>query len=280
MKVKWIVENFTDSEDYNVLITAIKDSGRDCFVIGKRNHFDFDPSGFNENDCVIFQGSIQMTKNVASRLPKGCFPICYSSWENYLCSSYYPKFKKFLFNDINEFTTLGNLKSDKFEFYRKYGRDAMMFIRPDSGEKTFQAQLIDILDFDRFCNNAITNSAVDTDLVMVSTPKKINGEYRFICSKYNNGEIISASTYQYQGQSTLIPSVPPNATSKCREILDSGNYPDSIFCIDIAEDSDGNCWLLELTSFSSAGLYMSNKSDIVKRVNEIVEMEYKEKYER
>jgi hypothetical protein len=53
-----------------------------------------------------------------------------------------------------------------------------------------------------------------------------------------------------------------------------GNYPDSIFCIDIAEDGDGNCWLLELTSFSSAGLYMTDKVKVVNRVNEIVEMEY------
>lgn len=143
-----------------------------------------------------------------------------------------------------------------------------------SGEKTFQAQLIDIQDFDKFWENGIASSAVDTDLVVVSTPKKINGEYRIVCSKYNGGEIIAGSTYQYQGKSTLIPSVPPEATKKCREILDVGWFPDSIFCVDIAEDADGNCWLLELTSFSSAGLYLTDKVKVVNRVNEIVEMEY------
>jgi hypothetical protein len=275
MKVKWIIENFTNSEDYNDLIQAIKDSERYCFVIGRNNHFDFDPRGFEENDCVIVQGSIQMTKNIRDRLPKGCFPISYTSWENYLCSSYYPKFKQFLFNDLNEITTLANLKANKFDYYRKFGRECLMFIRPDSGEKTFQAQLIDIQDFDKFWENGIACSATDNDLVVVSTPKKINGEYRVVCSKYNGGEIIAGSTYQYQGQRTLIPSIPSKATEKCKEILATGNYPDSIFCVDLAEDADGNCWLLELTSFSSAGLYATNKVAIVNRVNEIVEMEYK-----
>jgi len=281
MKVKWVIENFTDSEDYRSLIQAVRDSGRYCFVIGRHNHFDFDPSGFEENDCVIVQGSIQMTKNIAERLPKGCFPIRYSSWEKYLCSSYYPHFQSFLFNDLHEITTLANLKANKFEYYRRFGRECLIFVRPDSGEKTFQAQLIDIQDFDKFWDNATSGGGnmTETDLVVVSTPKKINGEYRIVCSKYNGGEIITASTYQYQGKSTLIPSVPPKALEKCKEILAVGKHPDSLFCVDIAEDADGNCWLLELTSFSSAGLYLTDKVKLVNRVNEIVEEEYRiEKY--
>jgi len=278
MKVKWVIENFTDSEDYRSLIKAVEDSGRGCFVIGRHNHFDFNPTGFEENDCVIVQGSIQMTKNIAGRLPKGCFPVAYSSWEKYLCSYYYPKFQSFLFNDLWEITTLENLKTNKFEYYRKFGNQCMMFVRPDSGEKIFQAQLMDIQDFDTFWDNGIASSAIDTDLILVSTPKQINGEYRIVCSKYNGGEIIAGSTYQYQGKSTLIPSVPPKATEKCKEILATGNFPDSTFCIDIAEDADGNCWLLELTSFSSAGLYLADKNKIVNRVNEIVELEYNANY--
>jgi len=275
-RVHWIIENFSDSEDYRGLIQAVKNSGRYCFVIGRHNHFDFDPNGFKENDCVIVQGSIQMTKNIGGRLPKGCFPIAYSTWQNYLCTTYYPRFQSHLFNDLHMICTLDYLKTDKFEVYRKFGRDAMIFIRPDSGEKTFQAQLLDIQDFDRFWENSTSGGAnVEKDeLIIVSTPKKINGEYRLVCSKYNDGEIISASTYQYQGKKTLIPSVPLKVTQKCKEILSVGWFPDSIFCVDIAEDGDGNCWLLELTSFSSAGLYQTDKGKVVHRVNEIVEMEY------
>jgi hypothetical protein len=274
MKVKWIIENFTDSEDYRDLISAIKELGHYCFVIGRHNHFDFNPSGFDENDCVIVQGSIQMTKNIRDRLPLGCFPIAYNDWNNYLCSVYYPHFKQFLFNDFNEFTTLKNLKENKFYFYEKFGREALIFVRPDSGEKTFQSQLLDLQDFDKFWENGIQSSATDDDIIIVSTPKKINGEFRLVCSKYNGGEIVAASTYQYQGKSTLIPSVPPQATEKCKEILKVGWYPDSVFCVDIFQDADGNCWLGELTSFSSAGLYATNKKKVVEKVSEIAFKEW------
>lgn len=275
MKVRWIIENFTDSEDYNDLIQSVKDSGRDCFVIGRRNHFDFDPSSFKENDCVMFLGSIQMTRNVTSRLPAGCFPISYNTWDKYLCSSYYPSFKEHLFNDNFEFTTIGEFRANFFEFYRKFGNEAMVFIRPDTGEKSFQGQLLDIQDFDKFWGSTLIQSDDKNEKMLVSCPKNINGEWRFVCSKYNGGEIIAQSTYQYQRKRTLIPSAPVGATNKCLEILKVGYYPDSVFCVDICEDNDGNFWLLELTSFSSAGLYATDKQKVVNRVSEIVEMEYK-----
>lgn len=281
MAVKWIVENFTDSEDYRDLIQAIKNSGRYVFVIGKHNHFDFDPSGFVEDDCVVVQGSIQMVNNIRDRLPKGCFPVAYNTWSNYLCSSYYEPLKDYLFNDKHSFVTVGELKSDKFKYYEKYGKEALIFIRPDSGEKSFSGQLLDLQDFDKFWNNSIASSALDTDIIVVSTPKNIVGEWRFVCSSYYpnsntyGGEIIAQSTYQYQGQRTLIPSAPFGATELCLNILDGRYYPDSIFCIDICQDSDGNYWLLELTSFSSAGLYATDKAAIVKRVNEITELSHR-----
>lgn len=277
--MKWIIENFTDSSDYRDLIDAARESGRDCFVIDKRNHFDFDPSGFKENECVLFQGSIQMTKNVRSRLPKGCYPIAYSNWKKYLCSSYYPALKYLLFNDKHEFTTLKNLKENKFYFYQKFGKEALIFVRPDSGEKTFQAQLLDLQDFDKFWDNSIASAAEDNDLIIVSTPKDIIGEWRFVCSKYK--EIITLSTYRYQGQRTFIPSAPSGAIELCKLILEIGYYPDPVFCVDICQGADNLFYLMELTSFSSAGLYECDKKKIVHRVSEIVEADYakeKEKY--
>ena len=274
-KCRWIVENFTDSEDYRNLIQEVRNSGRSCFVIGKHNHFDFDPTGFNENDCVVVQGSIQMTKNIASRLPSGCFPVAYNNFDKYLCSAYYPHIKPLLFNDLHEFTTISNLRENKFHFYEKFGREAMIFVRPDSGEKTFQAQLIDLQDFDKFWSLGSSMSATDDDVVVVSTPKNINAEFRIVCSKYG-GEIIAQSTYRYQKMSTLIPTVPPGALSLCEKVFRCGYFPDSVFCIDVFQDSDMNFWVGELTSFSSAGLYACDKAKIASRVSEIAELEWNE----
>lgn len=272
MKCKWIIENFTDSEDYNELIAAAQEQGHDCYVIGRRNNFDFNPTCYKEGDCVLFQGSIQMTRHCHKVLPKGCFPISYCTEPNYLCSAYWPAVTQFLFNDKFAQTTVKELKDNRFDFYRQFGKEALIYIRPDRGDKPFSGQLLDLQDFDQFWKNNIVCTAEDGDTVFVSTPKQINGEYRFVVTKYK--EIVAHSTYQYQGQKTLIPFVPPGAIKLVEQVLEVGYYPDSVFVMDVAEDADGNFWLIEFNSFSSAGLYACEKSPIIRRVSEIAENEH------
>ncbi len=88
-------------------------------------------------------------------------------------------------------------------------------------------------------------------------------------------EIIASSTYRFQGNVSLIPSVPVETTKFCKKLLNTVDYvPDSVFCYDICQDNDGECWLLELTSFSSAGLYATDKKAIVSKVSEIAEEDW------
>lgn len=282
MRAKYIIENFTDSEDYREIINAVRNSGRECYAIDKRNYFDFDPSGYVENECIIVQGSIQMTKHIRNKLPNGCFPIAYNNWNNYLCTSYYPFYKEFLFNDNHIQLTVKELKENKFDIYGKFGREALIFVRPDSGEKSFSGQLLDLQDFDRMWTNSIMSNALDSDIIFVSTPKKINGEWRFICSKFEGkNEIISYSTYQYQGKRTVIPGAPQGAIDLCNRILEVNYIPDSVFCVDICESGDiGMFYLLELTSFSSAGLYASDKIKTVDKVSYIAEQEWMKHHQK
>lgn len=272
MKCRWIIENFTDSEDYNELIRCVKELEHDCYVIGRRNNFDFDPSGYQENDCVLFQGSIQMTRHCRKVLPQGCYPIAFCTEPNYLCTAYYPKFQSLLFNDRHKIMTVSELKMNMFAVYKEFGKEARIYIRPDRGDKPFTGQLLDIQDFERFWQNNVVCNAEDHDIVIVSTPKQINGEWRFVCC--NDPDIIAYSTYQYQGQKTLIPAAPQGAIDLVKEILKVGYYPDVIFVIDVCEDADGLFWLLEFNSFSSAGLYECKKNVIAKRASEIAIREW------
>lgn len=268
MKPKWLVENFSGDNGYEELIKEVRNQGMECIVLNITNHFTLQEGIFKSGDCIIFQGSIQLFEKLRSKLgPQGCYPIGWVTDENYLCSTYYPKFKNLLFNDKHVICTVCALKENRFDYYRKFGKEALIFIRPDSGKKIFSGQLLDLQDFDRFWNNSISCSAKDTDLVIVSTPKNINGEWRFICS--NKGEIIAQSTYMYQGQRTYIPSAPSGATDLCKAVLSVGWYPDPVFTIDIVEDNDGKFWLMEFNSFTSAGTYAADKKSIVKEVSNI-----------
>lgn len=269
-RLKWIVENYTDSSDYRDLIKEIKDSGRKCHVIEKKNHFDVDFSVFKDKELVLFQGSIGTLKRAREALtPKNCYPIGFCNDSAFECRNYYPFFEGLLFNDKYETCSVSYLKQNCFDYYRRFGKEAILFLRPDRGDKPFTGQLLDLQDFDRFWLNNVVCNAENEDIVLVSTPKTVNGEWRFVVT--DKKEIITQSTYMYQGQSCLIPVAPEGATKKVKEILERGYYPDPIFCIDIVEDNDGNFWLLELTSFSSAGLYSTNKKKIVERVSEICE---------
>lgn len=109
--------------------------------------------------------------------------------------------------------------------------------------------------------------------------KNILWEGRFIVSK--DKEVIAYSTYRFQGNVCLIPSVPPETLKFCKMLLEKVNYvPDSVFCLDICQSGDGEPFLLELTSFSSAGLYAANKYDIVKKVSQIAENDYNQYYSK
>ncbi len=173
-------------------------------------------------------------------------------------------FKKYLFNDKHSIISLKCLNEDKYEYYAKYGKEACIFVRPDSGDKSFRAGLVDLQDFDSFYDQF---ESLKDDLVIVSTPKTIRGEWRFVVNK--NKEIIAQSSYRYEGLKTLIPSAPVGATELVKELLKVGYYPDSIFCFDICEDNDGEFWLMELTSFSCAGLYACNKKQIVEAISDM-----------
>ena len=235
--------------DYNKDI--LKSFYIDDYGLGLRKH------------CIIFNGSIEMAKLIRHDLHDKCQPVIYSNFENYKCSKYYSYFGQYLFNDKYALITLTELKRNLYFYYGIYGKEGMIFIRPDSGEKTFQAQVLDIIDFDRFYNK---NIDLQHELVLISTPKNIVGEWRIIVSR---DDIIDYSLYRYQGQTSKIRSIPKEALDLARQLLKIGYNPDSVYCFDICSDSDNNYWLLELTSFSSAGLYASNKENIVREVSKI-----------
>lgn len=272
MKPKWIIENFTGDNSYETLIQEVRDQGHEVLVLGIKNHFEFDKAKVQEGECIIFQGSIQMAAHMNEQLPKSCHPKAWNNMEAFKCSNFYPVLGKHLFNDHYAMISVNELKRQKWNYYRTFSKESLIFVRPDDGDKSFTGQLIDLIDFDRFWENKISSTASPSDLVVVSTPKKILGEWRFVVS--NKKEIITYSTYQYQGQVAKVPGAPLGAIEKCKEVLHEGYFPDPVFVIDICEDSDHNYWLLELGSFSSCGLYACDMRKIVKEVSAIAEKEH------
>ncbi len=259
--MKWIIENLVKEPSYLELSQAAKDLGFPVHDI-KGDYKKADIAHYQNDDKVLFMGCIEMNKLVGDQLRKqGCAPVTYSNFDNYLCTKFYPYFGEFLFNDDYVIIPLTELKRRLYFFYGIFGKEAQVFVRPDSGDKPFKAGLLDMQDTESFFDEF---KHLQNELVIVSSPKNIKAEFRFLVT--DRQQILAVSSYRFNGLLTKVPSASPQATKLCEEILKIGYFPDGIFCIDIAQDNDGNCWLLELTSFSSAGLYAMDKKKVVQGV--------------
>lgn len=265
--MKWVIENLVKEPSYLELSKAAKNLGYEVQDIrGDYKHADI---AHYKDEPVLFFGCIEMNHLVGDQLVKqGCWPGKLANFDNYLCSKFYGPLGQFLFNDDYVMVPLAELKRRPYFFYEKWGKEAVIFVRPDSGEKTFKAGLVDLQDLDSFLSQT---EDYKNDLVVIAGPKNITGEWRFMCN--DKKEIIAVSSYRYQGLLTKVPSAPPKAFDLVKKVLDLEYFPDIVFCIDVAQDHDGSFWLLELTSCSSAGLYAMSMERVVegitRRVNEI-----------
>ena len=203
----------------------------------------------------VFMGSIEGCNWMRENRPNVKF---WSTFENYTCAAYYPQMQELLFNDRYAFIPFKDLARRKWDLYAWLGKQSLLFIRPDSGEKDFPAELVDLQDIDKLINN------YDCDgLAVVSTPKNSIGEWRVVVS---DGKVQAVSSYKYQGVLTCVPSAPTGVYNLVNKVIEKGYTPDDIFCIDVVQDMDSNFWVMELTSFSSAGLYACDVKKIAKLI--------------
>lgn len=270
VQLTWIVENFSNDQGVVVLTQHIKDKGYNLIELSRTSGYEKSLVQL-ENQCVLFYGSINMEKLLKESLTT-CFPISWCNPKLFECTYYWPIYKNYLFNDKYTFITLEEFRENKYKYFDEYAKDAMLFIRPSSGDKSFSGQLLDLQDFDSFFEQSSRCLAKESDIIVISTPKNIQSEFRFFVT-YEK-KIISKSCYKYQNKTTSVSGAPTKATELVNRILDVGVYPGIVFAIDVAQDEDGNFWLLEFNSFNSSGLYATDKCAIVDEVSRLAIKDY------
>jgi len=167
------------------------------------------------------------------------------------------------------------LKRQIWLYYKTFSVDTKIFVRPDHGYKAFTGCLVDLQDFDQWYVNSITEENENYQ-VIVSTPKKIRGEWRFVCYKRRqgeSGEILARSCYMFDGNITEVPHAPPGAEGLVLECIKSYDaYQDegggAFFVMDICQDYEGNFHFLEINSLECSGLYACNPDKILDKIEE------------
>lgn len=170
----------------------------------------------------------------------------------------------FLNNDY-VITTLFNFKKTYGDWYDNF-QTAELFVRPDSGIKTFAATPI----LYQNCLSelrAISNGVSDESLICISSCKTFGDEIRFVvCDKH----IVSGSRYATNSGNTIIEdqNISPELQSFAESVLKDMIWtPDDIFTLDVCQTDNGPK-IVELNSFSCAGLYACDMEQVIIKVSE------------
>lgn len=290
MKASWLIEKdiFEDIEDR--LIAEIKNQGLDVKFLTNVREDDVTNKAqklYGPQDCVIFYGSL----NLGRKLRKAPWiPGVYLNERAFECTSYYPVLADKLVHHNYIMMPFGDLIRRKNNLYEYFNSDKI-FIRPNSGNKQFTGMIATKNDYEE-CVKLAAFYNVDPDLlVVVSNVMPLTKEWRFVVV---NKEVISGSLYRDWTSNVVLLETKDyvllHSNSVCKECEDSFAWmaarqaalrynPDICYTIDIAQISIDNGFsygILEVGSFSCAGLYGNDLHVVVEKVSEAALNEWKE----
>jgi len=278
MKARWLLEEDTFEENLEDLQKAITAQGMECKMA---KYVPFDGMSFSKTylasleDCIISYGSLGMIKQVTK---KTCWvPGAWCNLDHFKCSYYYPRLAKYLLNDRYFMLPYGELLRQKENLFRALNPDGLeLFMRPDSGYKTFTGKVIERNE-EEYRKDIEFFGFYDVEpeaLVIVAEPKQIKEEWRLVVV---NQQVITSSQYKDSGKVCVREGCP-------QEVLDLGNeiaavwQPDRCFVIDICRTKD-ELKLVEINSLSCSGLYACDKMKFVEAVSAAAIEEWEEYHE-
>lgn len=272
MKPKWLLESDVFHENLPALVEEIRHQGMEVTVLTHVPFLDvnaFQQGVYGPYDCVIVYGSLNFAESVRQL---AWVPGVYYNKNAYKCSAYYPKLAQYnLLNNDYVLIPYGDLLRQRDFLLRQIGEQGCVFIRPDSGSKIFTGRLVSGETFSKDVEYFCCQGAQQHDLCVVSSPKNVESEWRFVAVKQ---DVIAGSQYIKYGQLDVEASYPYEALELAQRVAKSGYQPDSVWCIDICRTRMGNYYLLEIGCFSCAGLYACDLEVIVREVSKVAKEEW------
>lgn len=287
MKPIWLIQDYQDEDSYKKLANEVIKQGMDvsfipCVREDMRHYVNDKSESVVSNSKgiidrpIIIQASMNAVKYIQKQKPHW-IPNAWTTWANYECSKYYAHIGQYLLNDDYIMMPLSEVKRRIDYLFNTIGDGNSVFIRPSSGYKYFTGQLF---TRDTFIKDWqwVESFAMPETLLVVSSPKKILQEYRFVVVDH---VIITGSTYNKDTKSYTVLNKLDDVFNQAQDILNDITYtPDDIFILDIAWHESGAYNILELNSFSCAGLYACDLSIIVKQASELAIRNYNDSTEQ
>jgi len=246
----------------------------------KRNNIEYFQSEFNPNtreysdipyntdECVVLYGPIKFirTKN------KGYIPGAFG-FKSDTNSSYYMSQidTNHFFNDDAVYLPFGSILNKKDQLQKIFGKH--IFIRPDSGFKTFTGFHVKIDDLEAELSSTLQISNPSPhEMCLVAKAKSILGEYRLVVC---DGKVITGSQYRWDDKLDVRIDVHDEAWKFADKYVAKADWQlDSCYVVDIFLGEDGPK-IGEFNSFASAGLYNCDINKIVNAVCNTAEKEWR-----
>lgn len=167
-------------------------------------------------------------------------------------------FGRQMLNDYYAMMPLSSIERNKIQVFGNFGTACKMFIRPDSADKIFSGFLWNLVD-----NVNFEDGIPRRTLCIVSRPKQILGEWRFIVAQDG---IMSGCCYMYQGNHVEIPSYTKDMESFVNGLIEKKFFPSEFMVYDVAELHDRSLALIEVNSFVTSAPYKNDLTRVFQRI--------------
>lgn len=270
--VTWILDEFIlEKLTYSGkgLPDVIREQGHGLFLSARADDGSFPGPEVLPDGPVVLYGSHEFVKRIN---PDGRYQPGHLGVNERTRSTQYMSnlpLDWFLNRDA-KFITWAMFKHRAIEIFDEHQTD-LLFIRPDSGYKTFAGQRVQrsLLDDDISTLEQISGVMSDT-LIMVNPGIEIQGEFRFVVADKN---VIAGSEYRWDGKLDVRRDWPQDCWDLAQQVAQHEWQVDISYTCDVALTSKGPR-IVELNGFSCAGLYACDLGKVVDGVSRAAAREW------
>lgn len=214
------------------------------------------------DECAVLFGSHSFVKavNADGRFQPGALGVNLRT----RASSYMSNLPlDWFLNREGRFMTWAMFKHRAKELFYEHDTN-MMFVRPDSGFKTFAGQRIKFGTIEDDISTLDQTSGVMADtLILINPGIEIQSEFRFVIA---DKQVIAGSEYRWDGKLDVRRDWPQECWDMAQSVAEHDWQVDIAYTCDVALTNLGPR-IVELNGFSCAGLYACDLNKVVDGVS-------------
>jgi hypothetical protein len=273
MKVNWIIDECAElvTPEFYEQCTKL---GHNVFTLNSKNGDLLIFDNLQRRKPTVCIGPMSICHKVNQTRPEW-IPGYYRDLDRLKCSDYIPYTSRLLLNHNYFFLPLKDIPNQYKNIKRNFCiLDDRIFIRPNKCNKVFSGQTISTQNLEwEIKVLQDTYKVDDTELCLVSENRAslIDFEFRFVVV---DGKVVAGSMYKPEEKTVKYRHPAFQFAQKCADLY----LPENVFTLDICELKSGDYKLVELNSFSCAGLYKCDYEDVIKSVSRQAKLDYKDIY--